>query len=240
MSVRAIVRIATSTASRPRNFRAMASTAAQRHEQAALRVLVPIANGSEDIEAVTVIDVLRRAKLSVCVAAVGEDSLNVTLARGVHVVADAKISDLENDEWDLIAVPGGMPGSATLRDSSSLTTLLLRQRAQHKWIAAICAAPAVVLASHGLINASSRATAHGNFVEKLPCTEGRSERVAVDWASRTITSRGPGTAIEWGLTCVAAVLGEDAAAAVAGPLHIEPHQDAAWKAEWARARGPLA
>ena len=94
----------------------------------------------------------------------------------------------------MICVPGGMPGAAHLRDDRELTALLLGQAKAGRPLAAICAAPAVVLAAHGLLGADSVATAHAGFIDKLPGTRGAELRVAIDrGAGRvTITSRGPG------------------------------------------------
>ena len=113
------------------------------------KVLVPIADGTEEIEAVCIIDVLRRAGADVTVASVG--NLQITASRGVKLVADCKIADCRDDEFDLIALPGGIPGAEHLRDSQPLVQLLRRHQAGGGWYGAICAAPAVVLSHHGLL-----------------------------------------------------------------------------------------
>lgn len=119
----------------------------------AKKVLVPIAEDSEEIETVCISDTLTRFGADVTIASVmpgGE--LMVRMSRGVKIEADIHVDDLESDEsWDLIALPGGMPGANHLRDSEALSVLLEKQKKEGKPYAAICAAPAVVLASKGLI-----------------------------------------------------------------------------------------
>lgn len=191
-----------------------------------IRALIPVANGSEDIETASVIDVLRRAKFDVTVAAVGgsgDSSKSLTLARGMRLDADASIFDaaLAGTAWDLVALPGGMPGAEHLRDSPEVVGILQEQKRCGRWFAAMCASPAVVLVPHKLVDDSSVATAHANFSARLPNQGPHIEkRVVVDAAQKLITSRGPGTAIEWALQCVACVAGREAALAVAAPMHM--------------------
>ncbi len=162
----------------------------------AKKVLIPIANGTEEIEAVCLIDILRRAEAFVTVASV-ESSLQITASRGVRIIADALIETCVNDHFDLIALPGGMPGAERLRDSAPLTELLKKQHQQQGWYAAICAAPQVVLEHHGLIN-DRTVTGHPRY---LPMTGKTSiERVVVD--DKCVTSRGAGTALQFALKLV--------------------------------------
>lgn len=121
-------------------------------------VLVPVANGSEEIESVSIIDTLVRGGAKVTVASV-ESTLMVRCSRGVKLEADVFISSCVDQKWDLIALPGGMPGAERLRDSTDLDKLLRRQNADKNYIAAMCASPAVVLASKGLL-AGMRATCY--------------------------------------------------------------------------------
>jgi 4-methyl-5(b-hydroxyethyl)-thiazole monophosphate biosynthesis len=99
---------------------------------------------------VIVIDVLRRAGADVIVASV-EDELTVTCSRGVRLVADRRIDDCTSESWDLIALPGGMPGAERLRDSAPLTKLVVQQQAAGKLHAAICATPAVAFEPQGTL-----------------------------------------------------------------------------------------
>jgi 4-methyl-5(b-hydroxyethyl)-thiazole monophosphate biosynthesis len=180
-----------------------------------IKVLVPIAEGTEEIKAVCIIDVLRRAGASVTVASVG--ALKVTASRGVKIVADSLIADCVGKVYDLIALPGGMPGAEKLRDSDELIELLKAQKRGGRFYAAICASPAVVLQYHDLID-SLRATCHPFFVDKLDNREAVESRVVVD--GYCITSRGPGTAIEFALKLVEVLMGKDKAEDIGEPMVI--------------------
>ena len=170
-------------------------------------VLIPIANGTEEIEAVCIIDTLRRAGADVTVAS-AETTLQVTASRGTKLVADALIGDCAGITFDLIAVPGGMPGAEHLRDSETLTTLLKSQRDADRLYAAICAAPVVVLQHHGLL-AGHTATCHPDFASRLENPVNVEERVVTD--GNCITSRGPGTAIEFALKLIETLYGAEKA-----------------------------
>ena len=177
------------------------------------KVLIPIADGSEEIEAVCLIDTLRRAGIDVTVASV--DKLQVTASRGVKLVADALIADCANQTYDCIALPGGMPGAEHLRDSAELTIILKHQAEEKRLFGALCASPAVVLEHHRLL-AGRRATCHPGFVDQLKERDSVDERVVVD--GNCLTSRGPGTAVEFALALVEALYGRTKREAVAGPM----------------------
>ncbi len=174
------------------------------------RVLVPIADGTEEIEAVCIIDVLRRAGASVTVASVGE--LQITASRGVKLVADQRIVDCLDVTYDLVVLPGGMPGAERLRDSKELHMILQDQRQGGRYYGAICASPAVVLRHHGLLGQEA-ATCHPNFVNLLGNRDSAESRVVV--AGNCVTSRGPGTALEFALKLVELLYGEKKAEEIA-------------------------
>ncbi|MCW8884690.1 MAG: DJ-1/PfpI family protein [Motiliproteus sp.] len=176
------------------------------------RVLVPIANGSEEIEAVCVIDVLRRAGADVVVASV-ENELQVIASRGVKLVADQLLDNCVG-EFDLIVLPGGMPGAERLRDTPALIERLQQQRQSQRLIGAICAAPVVVLDSHQLL--SQKSTAHPAFSQHLTDQSQVCSRVVID--GNCVTSRGPGTALEFALTLVSLLYGDEKAQQVAEPM----------------------
>ena len=163
----------------------------------AKKALVPIADGIEELEAVSIIDVLRRAEVDVTIASV--NALQIKASRQVNLTADKLIADCANDQFDLIALPGGLPGAEHLRDCDTLTAMLKKQNAQGKLYAAICASPAVVLLHHGLLD-SKTATCYPALFEKLPANIATNKRVVV--ADNCITSQGPGTAIEFALKLV--------------------------------------
>ncbi len=163
----------------------------------AKKVLVPVAEGTEEIEAVCIIDVLRRADASVTVASV--DGYQVEGSHGVNLVADRLISECTGETFDLIVLPGGMPGAERLRDSKELEDILREQAYAGRLYGAICASPVVVLAHHGLLE-NRRATGHPDFIQGLKKDGSGESRIIVD--NNCITSRGPGTALEFALKLV--------------------------------------
>lgn len=178
------------------------------------KVLVPIANGTEEIEAVCIIDVLRRAGADVTVASV-HDVLQVTASRGVKIVADTLITGCLNKEYDLIALPGGMPGAENLRDSQPLIQLLKVQKQNKRWYGAICAAPVVALHTHNLLE-GVKATSYPSFSDQIPIQDEVDSRVVVD--GNCVTSQAPGTAIEFALKLVEMLYGQDKMRQVAAPM----------------------
>lgn len=177
------------------------------------KVLVPVADGTEEIEAVTLIDVLRRAGADVTVASVGD--LQITASRGVKLVADVSIVDCVDKTYDLVVLPGGIPGAEHLRDDQNLKQILLRQNSQGRLFGAICAAPAVVLEPHGLLQ-ERRATCHPNFTGQLSDPSSTGSNVVFDRGCAT--SRGPGTAMAFALKLVELLYGPEKRKAVAEPM----------------------
>lgn len=174
-----------------------------------MRALVPIANGTEDIEAVTVIDVLRRAQVEVTVASIEHD-LTVTLAKGCKLTADVAMSECKKESYDLVAVPGGSQGAAALAKNKILIEKLKDNRSNRRWYAAICAAPAMVLAAHDLLE-GKRATCYPAFKNQLP----RYVDAPVVVDGHCITGQAAGASIAWALKIVELTLGEDKARNVA-------------------------
>ncbi|XP_019193862.1 PREDICTED: protein DJ-1 homolog A-like [Ipomoea nil] len=186
---------------------------------AAKKVLVPVANGTEPIEAVVQIDILRRAGAEVTVASV-EKELRVDAGHGVKIVADALLSDCADTEFDLISLPGGMPGASTLRDCKTLESIIKKQAESKRLYAAICASPAVALGSWGLLK-GLKATCYPSFMEQLSSSANAVEsRVQVD--GNVVTSRGPGTVMEYAVALVEQLYGKEKADEVSGPLVMRP------------------
>jgi len=185
--------------------------------QKRISVLVPIANGSEEIEAVTIVDTLVRGGACVTLAAVSSSSLQVRCSRGVELVADRFMSDCQGEEWDMIACPGGDVGAQYLSDCSVLKELLTKQDVAGKYVAAICAAPAKVLAAgeHGKGHQMTCYPA-SNYIELLGDRYVGDAKVVVD--RHIITSQGPGTALEFSLKLVEVLFGEEKAAQVRGAM----------------------
>ncbi|KAL3508752.1 hypothetical protein ACH5RR_028153 [Cinchona calisaya] len=179
------------------------------------KVLVPIANGTEPLEAVVTIDVLRRAGAEVTVASV-EKQLQVDGLHGVKIVADSLISDCTDTVFDLISLPGGMPGATTLKDCKTLETIVKKQASEGRLYAAICAAPAVALGPWGLLK-GKKATCYPPFMEQLSSTASASESI-IEQDGKVVTSRGPGTAMEYAVALVEQLFGKEKADEVSGPL----------------------
>lgn len=177
-------------------------------------VLVPVADGTEELEAVAIIDVLRRAEAAVTVASVMPQR-QITASRGLVIIADELIDACVDRDFDLVALPGGIPGADHLRDSAPLTDILKRQYGKGKLLGAVCASPAVVLAAHGFL-ADRSATCHPGFMDRLACARRREDRVVVDGG--IVTSRGAGTAVEFALSLVEQLYGKAQRDAVAGPM----------------------
>ena len=114
------------------------------------RILVPLAEGFEMVEALSIVDVLRRGNLQVDTAALG-DNLQVTSSHGVTVFADKLLSNCLDQKYDLIALPGGIPGAENLKNYAELVELLKKQREEKRLYGAICASPAIVLEHRGLL-----------------------------------------------------------------------------------------
>ncbi|KAE8124725.1 hypothetical protein FH972_019584 [Carpinus fangiana] len=181
----------------------------------ARKVLVPIANGTEPMEAVITIDVLRRAGADVTVASV-EKQLRVDAGHGVKIVADSLVSGCADGVFDLITLPGGMPGATHLRDCAVLEGLVKKQAADGRLYAAVCASPAVAFGPWGVLK-GLKATCYPSFMEQLaPCATAVGSRVQVD--GRAVTSRGPGTTMEFSVALVEQLFGKEKANEVSGPL----------------------
>ncbi len=168
------------------------------------RVLVPLAEGFEEIEAVTIIDVLRRAGVEVTVA--GLEARQVTGSHGITLNTDELLGNVLHTDWDAIVLPGGMPGAQHLEDDADLRRLLQNAAKQNKHIAAICAAPKV-LAAAGLLS-GKRATSYPGFL-KPGQVQYLEEPVVSD--GKLTTSRGPGTALKFALALVEKLVGAEQA-----------------------------
>jgi 4-methyl-5(b-hydroxyethyl)-thiazole monophosphate biosynthesis len=168
------------------------------------RVLVLLAQGFEEIEAVTIVDLLRRAGIEVHTASLA--SQQVTGSHGITVLADLTLDAADEVAYDMIVLPGGMPGSQHLKEDARVIGLLKRFAEDGRYVAAICAAPSV-LAHAGLL-AGRKATSFPGFLQAafVPGLELLEDAVVVD--GRFATSRGPGTAIPFGLALIELLMGE--------------------------------
>jgi protein deglycase len=177
-------------------------------------VLVPLAEGFEEVEAVTVVDLLRRAGIEVHTASLA--GARVTGSHGIAVEADISIDRAVASDYDMIVLPGGMPGAEHLKRDARIIALLRHFAGQGRYTAAICAAPGV-LAHAGLLD-GRRATSFPGFLgpESAPGIVLSDAPVVVD--GKVVTSRGPGTAIEFSLALIELLSGAQAADAVGSRL----------------------
>jgi 4-methyl-5(b-hydroxyethyl)-thiazole monophosphate biosynthesis len=178
-------------------------------------VLVPLLAGFEEIEAVVIIDVLRRAEVQVVVA--GEQAGPVEGAHGISVRADVALADVDPGSLAMIALPGGMPGAAHLARHPVVQRLIRDLSDAGRYTAAICAAP-IALAAAG-VHAGRRVTSYPGFATQLAGATYVDERVVVD--GTLVTSRGPGTALEFALALVGLLKGPAAERHVAERMLVD-------------------
>ena len=177
------------------------------------KVLAFLADGFEEVEAVTPIDYLRRAGVTVTVTAIGNDKTAMG-SHGINLVADTTITALEEAgqlnaaSWDGVFVPGGMPGASNLAACIPAGKLFKEMAAAGKTAAAICAAPAVFLAPLGLLE-GKKFTCYPGMEKTVSGGAWQQDKVVVD--GNIVTSRGPGTAVTFALTLVEIFAGKDAA-----------------------------
>lgn len=178
------------------------------------RVLIPLAEGCEELEAVTLIDLLRRAELDVVTAALGDTVVNCS--RGTRLVADCSLDDVMDEDFDLLVLPGGLPGADNLNNDPRIHRLLDKVMRNEKLVSAICAAPRVLVSNDAVYE--KRITAFPGSLEGFD-VEGftlSDEGVVVD--GNVITSKGPGTAMDLALTLIEKLLGSEARSKVEQPL----------------------
>ncbi|MBY8032225.1 DJ-1/PfpI family protein [Vibrio fluvialis] len=182
------------------------------------RILVPIAPGTEEMEAVTIIDILVRAGYQVVVASADFDGkLTMTASRGVTLTAECKLVDVADDEFAAVVLAGGVGGAENFRDSTLLVEIIKQQKYDGRLVAAICASPAVVLQHHDLFPGALM-TCHPNFQDRIPQDLWRNRRVTFDVNNNLLTSQGPGTALEFAVEIIVQLSGKELAREVALPL----------------------
>jgi len=168
-------------------------------------VLVPLAQGCEELEAITITDLLTRAGISVTTC--GLDEHPVKASRGTTIIPDTSIEKIMDKTFDLIALPGGLPGANHLRDNAALQSLLRQHAEQGRYLAAICAAP-IALAQAGALEGKT-ATSFPGVLQALQNPNITLSKKAVVIDGKVITSRGPGTAIDFALTLINLLEGKD-------------------------------
>ncbi len=178
------------------------------------RIIVLLAEGFEEIEAVTPIDVLRRGGVDVVVAGVGSDV--VTGSHNLTFDTDAGIDEIDFSEFDGVILPGGLPGAVNLSESSAVQSILEQARSEGKLIAAICASPALVLSPLGLLNDKKTTGYPGIEFKFFDRVSYREENVVQDGS--VITGMGPGTAFDFALKILEYLTDSAVAAKVANAM----------------------
>ncbi len=178
------------------------------------RALIPLAEGCEELEAVTLIDLLRRAQIDVTTASLRKGP--VKCSRGVLLLADCALDEVMDQEFDLVVLPGGLPGADHLNADPRIHQLINHQAQQNRYIGAICAAPKV-LVDNGVLN-GRKLTAYPGSLDALNTSQVHITGTTVEIDGNIITSRGPGTAMDFALQLIETLLGKAAREQVEAPL----------------------
>ena len=178
------------------------------------RVLVPLAQGCEELEAVTITDLLTRAGIDVVTA--GLDEQPIKASRGMVLVPDTTLDAVLDQEFDMVVLPGGLPGADHLNADPRIHQIIKKLSEQNKFIAAICAAPRV-LASAGLLD-NKQATSYPGSLDGFETNNMTYQETTVVVDGKVITSRGPGTAMDFALVLIEQLLGKVKRDEVEAPL----------------------
>ena len=188
-------------------------------------VLVLLAEGFEEVEAITPVDYLRRAEISVTTAAIGSD-LAVSGAHDIQINADTCLENVISEgsgKWDAIIVPGGIPGVDNIAASKGAGDFIKEMASSGKLVAAICAAPPRVLFPLGLLDGKKYTCypgAEGKVISSGGTSERKPEKVVVD--GNLITSQGPGTAAPFAFAIIDKLLGDGEGEKIAGMVLLTP------------------
>ena len=176
------------------------------------KAIVLVADGFEDVEAVTPIDYLRRADIQVTTASISDNKMVTSRWGGIKILTDTTLNELNDRDWDAVILPGGIPGAANLAASKETNTLLMEMAAAGKLICAICASPVVVLAPLGLL-AGKKFTCYPGLEEKVTDGIWSADKVVVD--GNIITSRAAGTSGDFAIAIIQNLLDEAAGKKIA-------------------------
>jgi len=170
-----------------------------------MKVLVPLAQGCEELEAVTIMDLLVRAGIEVVTASLDNDH-HIIASRGTHLVAQTTLAEVAQIEFDLIVLPGGLPGATFLEESQLLQTMMQQTAARGQKVAAVCAAPKALVTA-GLLD-GKKATSYPGVIDQNPAQQMTYSDAPVVVDGNVITSRGPGTVMDFALTLIEELVGK--------------------------------
>ena len=177
------------------------------------KVYIFLADGFEDIEGLTVVDLMRRADIDIKTVSI-KKSKEITTSHGITMLTDLTFAETDFTDADMLVLPGGMPGTNYLRDHEGLAELLKKQYEAGKWVAAICAAPSV-FGGLGFLK-DRKATSYPGCLDGIPVGEYTEEPVAVD--GNVVTSRGVGTAIAFALKLIEVLISKEKADEIAASI----------------------
>ncbi len=185
------------------------------------KVFVPLANGFEEIETVTIIDALRRAEIEVVVASLDEPQVSgvcgaVTGAHGIAIVPNVSMTDIDGDQFDMIVLPGGLEGAKNLNQDARIMDFIKKSNNDGKFVAAICAAPAV-LANVGILN-GKKATSYPGVLDQVKIDGMQYVDAPIVIDGNVITSKGPATAMIFALVLIGLLQGDEKRDEVAAAL----------------------
>lgn len=178
------------------------------------KVLVPLAEGFEELEAITIIDLLRRAGFEVISA--GLDAQPVRASRDNVIIPDTSIDQVMEQQFDLIVLPGGLPGADNLRNNENVQTLIKRQHKHNKLIGAICAAPKALAAAD--ILKGKTITCYPGALDQLDTSDITISSKNIEIDGNIVTSRGPGTAMDFALQLIEQLGGQELRQTIAAQL----------------------
>ncbi len=171
-----------------------------------MKTAILFADGFEEVEAIAVVDVLRRAAIECTMVSITGNEV-VSSSRNVKVVTDKLMEEVNFDEYGMLILPGGMPGTKDLAESEEVEKIILKFYSNKKILAAICAAPSI-FGQLGLLQ-GEKAVCYPGYEDKLKGAEISEEKVVI--SNQFITSRGAGTALEFGLKIVEYIKGKEKA-----------------------------
>ncbi len=168
-------------------------------------VLVPLAQGCEELEAITITDLMVRAGINVITAALTDEP--VVASRGTTIIANTTIDKVTDQQFDMIVLPGGLPGADYLRDNTIVQSLIRQHADAGQYIAAICAAPKA-LAQAGVLE-NKKATSFPGVLDALNLENTTVTKSAIEIDGKVVTSRGPGTAMDFTLALIELLEGKE-------------------------------
>lgn len=180
-----------------------------------MKTMILLGEGYEEVEAITVIDYLRRAEIPIDMVSINE-TLSTVGDHGIEIMADKMLDDIDTDSYDMLITPGGKPGAEKLANDQRVTNLIAKQVADDKYVSSICASP-IVLEAAG-ITKDLEGTCYPGFEDRVDYKTFHEDITYYDENHKVLTSRGPATAVYFALDIIRILKGEDKAQEIADGL----------------------